>query len=114
MGLTVDEDYVIYDQRGWLSVDGPRFFAFLPLGNRARMENEILFLAQYYQWDPLTVKRMFCSERHRYVKAKKAILEEEAARANNQTTNAMPAAPPPTGIDERVDMPTFGLDYPEA
>lgn len=110
MGGVVD-DGVIYDRRGWLTVDGPRFFAFLPLGNKARMEYEIIFLAEAYKWDPLTIKRMTCSERHRYVKMKEAINAEENARRNNQTTNAMPAAPPPTGIDRRVDIPSVGIDY---
>lgn len=106
-------DGVIYDQRGWLTVDGPRFFAFLPLGNKARLENEIIFLAEAYKWDPLTIKKMTCSERHRYVKMKEAIAHEEKARRNNQTTNAMPAPAPPTGIDRRVEVPSVGINYSE-
>jgi len=102
---------VIYDQSGWLTVSGPRFFGFLPLGSRAVLENDTLFLAEAYKWDPPTVKQMSCSERHRYVKMKEAIAREARAQANNQTTNAMPAPAPPTGIDKRVDIPSVEIDY---
>jgi hypothetical protein len=106
MGLADD---VLYDRRGWLTVDGPRFWAFFPLGSRAQLEHDILLLAEAYGWDPPTVKQMTCSERHRFVKMKKAIAAEERARANNQTT--MPQPTPSTGISQRADMPSFGLDY---
>lgn len=107
MGL----DPVYHDRRGWLAVDGPRFWAFYPLGSRAMLEHDILLLAEAYGWDPPTVKQMSSSERHRFVKMKQAIAAEQRAQANNQTTVAKPA--PPTGISQRVDMQTFGLDYSE-
>jgi hypothetical protein len=99
----------IRDYRGWLSVDGPRFYAFLPFGSRSQLEHDTLCLAEGYQWDPLTVKKMACSERHRYVKMKEAIAAEQKARKNNQTTVAEPQSP--TGISPRAEIPSIGLDY---
>lgn len=107
MGITP----VIYDRRGWLSVDGPRFWAFFPLGSRAQLEHDILRLAEAYGWDPPTVKQMASSERHRFVKMKQAINDEERARRNNQTTIPQPSAS--TGISPRVSMPTVGINYSE-
>jgi len=104
-------DPVIYDRRGWLSVDGPRFWAFYPLGSRGQLEHDILILAEAYGWDPPTVKMMSSSERHRFVKMKMAINIEQKARANNQTTIPQPTGP--TGISSNVDMKSFGLDYSE-
>ena len=75
------------------------------------MEHEVLILAEAYGWDPPTVKQMSSSERHRYVKMKQAIAEEQRARANNQTT--VPQASGPTGISKQVDMQSFGIDYSE-
>jgi len=100
---------VIYDRRGWLSVDGPRFWAFFPLGSRAMLEHDVLLLAEAYGWDPPTVKQMSSSERHRYVKMKQAIAQEQRAKENNQTTVPQPSGP--TGISPRVDIPTVGIDY---
>jgi hypothetical protein len=102
-------DPVIYDRRGWLQVDGPRFWAFFPLGSRAQLEHDVLRLAEYYGWDPPTVKQMASSERHRYVKMKKAIIQEEKANRNNQTTVPQPSGP--TGISPRASMPAVGIDY---
>lgn len=104
-------DPVIYDRRGWLTVDGPRFWAFLPLGSRAQLEHDVLCLAEAYGWDPPTVKQMSSSERHRYVKMKEAITAEQRARDKNQTTVPQPSGS--TGISPRVSMPTVGIDYSE-
>lgn len=100
---------MVYDYRGWLTVDGPRFMAFFPLGSRAHLERDTIYLAQAFQWDPIAVKQLSCSERHRYVKMKEAITAEERARMNNQTT--MPQPSTPTGIDSRAKMQDVGLRY---
>lgn len=50
-------DPVIRDYRGWLAVDGPRFYAFLPLGSRAQLEHDTLCLAEAYNWDPPTINK---------------------------------------------------------
>ena len=104
-------DPVVYDYRGWLTVEGPRFHAFFPLGSRSQLEHDILCLAEAYNWDPPTIKQMTCSERHRYVKMKEAITAEQKAQKNNQTTMAEPSGP--TGLSKRADMPTVGIDYSE-
>jgi len=92
-------------------VDGPRFHAFLPLGSRSQLENDTLKLAEAYQWNPIMVKQMSSSERHRYVKMKAAIEAERNARRNNQTTMAMPSTSP-TGLDQRASLdPAIALNY---
>jgi hypothetical protein len=103
---------VLYDRRGWMTVDGPRFHAFLPLGSRSKLEYDTLALAQAFHWDPPTVKQMSCSERHRYVKMHAAIEAEQRAQQKNQTTIAAPSTP--TGISPRADMQSVGIDYAEA
>ena len=107
------DDGSIRDYRGWLTVDGPRFGAFKPLGSRAQLEYDTLCLAEAYHWDPITVKLMPSSQRHRFVKMKEQIVEEQRARENNQTT--MPEPTGHTGLSPGQSgssaQEAFGIDY---
>lgn len=66
---------------------GPRFYAFDPLGNKTRTENEITCLAEAYQWNPSEVKELTASERHRYIKRRELIIDVQ----NNRTTTSINA-----------------------
>jgi hypothetical protein len=54
---------------------GPRFFSFLPLGNRAKIEHDCICLAEAYQWDPDVVMKLPVSRRHRFIKLREMIID---------------------------------------
>lgn len=63
---------------------GKRFSAFSPLGNRERMEFEIIALAESYQWDPETVRKLPCSRRHRYLKMREMIIDSQKNQGSHE------------------------------
>lgn len=65
---------------------GPRFHAFLPLGNKAALEHDILFLLEHYKQPYDVTMSMPSSRRHRIIKAKVEInrRQEQAQRQQSQ------------------------------
>jgi hypothetical protein len=70
---------VVYDRSGWLTVRGPRFGVFLPLGSRVSLEHDILFLMEAYQQPYESIMAMPSSRRHRLVKMKEEITRQQRA-----------------------------------
>jgi len=99
---------VVYDYTGWLTVDGRRFTAFLPLGSKIVLENEAFFLAHAFQWSYEEVKRMPSSARHRFVK-----MQEESVRQNQpgNSSGTMPAPSSPTGLAPKAGSKAVPISY---
>jgi hypothetical protein len=92
---------VIFDQSGWWTVDGPRFFAFLPLGQRAQLDLDILVLGKVFHWAPESVLHMSCSRRRRMIRLQEEVVRQENAAAKGQTTDPQPTIP--TGIASKQE-----------
>lgn len=75
-----------YDWSGWLTVDGPRFGAFAPLGSKVMLEYDILFLMEAYNQPYDSIMAMPSSRRHRIVKMRAEIVRQAKDSRSGQTT----------------------------
>lgn len=51
--------------------------AFLPVGSRARLEHDALCLFEAYQMPYDSVMSMPCSRRHRFIKMREMVIEQQ-------------------------------------
>lgn len=82
--------------------------AFLPLGNKAQLQNDKVFLLEHYKLSPKEVMELPSSERHRLVKIK----EEFNRMASKKTSGDTVSAVVPTGLAPQPQR-TVGLNYRE-
>lgn len=95
-----------------MNVDGPRFFAFLPLGSKIVLENDILFLMEAYNQPYDSIMAMPSSRRHRIVKAKEEITRQRNADGGGASSGESIS----TGLDpfpKQAGRRTIGLSYPQ-
>ena len=81
-------------------VVGPRFGAFLPLGSRANLEHDIVFLLEAYNQPYGDVMAMPSSRRHRLVQIRKEIVQ---SRGKNKGAQSRAYS---TGLSQSSRTPT--------
>ena len=89
----------------------------MPLGSRARLEHDILCLAEAYNWSPDQVMALPCSRRHRLIKMREMIVDAQNGRTTDfgavsdqmdefrgqKKPKPKPKKPPQTGLGNQLD-----------
>ena len=73
-------------------VVGDRFLAFSPVGSRAYLDNDLIAMAEAYQFHPVDTMKLTCTRRHKLLRAR-----EHIVRMSNQAAG-LHGGRPKTGI----------------